>query len=174
MSRVSINKFLSSINFKQVAYVQALSQENWPEPVSQIYGEQRTALVFTDGTVFLSGQPLDYYRALAHGRMLDIPCAATKTAEKTKRLVPLDAIHHLELVSECENIAEVSSDDCVEPAGALKLRQCIIAPAFAVHLPSAVRSPHPQRPLTACRVGTRPSFEAGRNLPLTVVQNRGS
>jgi len=58
MSTVSINKFLSSINFKQVVYIQALGQKDWPNPAPQVCCEQRTALVFVDGTVLVSGQPL--------------------------------------------------------------------------------------------------------------------
>lgn len=109
MSTVSINHFLSRINFKQVAYLQALGQEDWRGPVSQTRCEHLTALVFIDGTVLFSSQPLDYFLALAHGRMLDIPCADSNAGRKTEWLVPLDAVHHLELVS--------GQDDEVEAVG---------------------------------------------------------
>lgn len=95
MHTISINQFLSKINFKQVAHIEPLSSNSAAEE-----NGAASAIRFIDSSRLLTAQPLDYFRALARGRMLDVPHADFKTGIEMKRLVPLDAIHHLKRVPE--------------------------------------------------------------------------
>lgn len=106
MHTISINTFLSRINFKQVAYIKPVSTGGGSENACRDDGDVTSAVNFLGSSTLLTAQPLDYFRALAHGRMLDVPYTDFKTGVEMKRLVPLDAIHHLELVSRREDEAE--------------------------------------------------------------------
>lgn len=96
MSTISINKFLANIDFKQVAYIEAVSSENAPESSERGVSETKSAVHFIGSSTLLTGQTRDYFQALAHGRVLSVP----SEAETTERIIPLDAIHHFELRSE--------------------------------------------------------------------------
>jgi hypothetical protein len=100
MNTISTNQFLSKINFKQVTFIESVSSDD--ELGNVLKGESilTSAIHFIDSTTLLTAQPLNYFRVLAHGRMLDVPSTDFKTGLETKRLVPLDAVHHLERVRE--------------------------------------------------------------------------
>lgn len=117
MPTISINEFLSRVDLKQIAFIESLSSESMSGSVSKEFGKLNSAVSFIGSSTLLTPQSLDYFKALAHGRMLDIGPFDLPKAHAENRLVPLSAILNLELVPD-------NNDPRDEPASAVETRSC--------------------------------------------------
>ncbi len=108
MDMISINEFLSRVDLRTVAYIEPVSGDRHCGSMLDGPDAPASAIRFIGGSTLLCGQSLDYFRALAHGRMLAV---SVSTKADQARLVPLDAIHHFEIDPEAEHLSTPEQDD---------------------------------------------------------------
>ena len=101
MTSISINQFLARVDLKQVAYIESLCSTPNAKSLGEAFGSPQTILSFLGAPTLLSAQSLDYFRALAHGHVLEVSAPVKADgAQGETRLIPIDAIHHLEMIDD--------------------------------------------------------------------------
>lgn len=105
MNTISIHAFLTRIDFRQVAFIQPASSCNSLGGHYSLSAAANSAINFIGSSTLVTEQSPDYFRDLARGRVLSI------VASEEIRLVPLDAIHHLEIVTGEADESKRSDED---------------------------------------------------------------